>query len=194
MEPKLIEIAQRIRELREIMGFSIQEMAEATHVSAQEYEELETGTKDFSFTFLYHCGEKFGVDMIELLTGENPHLSSYTIVRGGAGLPIKRREGFSYYHLAANFKNKLAEPFLVRAPYREEEQHLPIHLSKHEGQEFDYILKGHMRFVHENHVEDLQAGDSVLYDSGKGHGMIATGGEECLFLAIILRDADGKTN
>ena len=187
MEPRLIEIAQRIRALREIMEFSSEEMANAAGVSVEENEILESGAQDFSFTFLYRCAQKFGVDMIELLTGENPHLTNYTVVRGGKGLPIRRREGFEYYHLASNFRDKLAEPFYVKAPYRAEEQDRPIALSTHKGQEFDFILKGTLSFAHEDHFEELEAGDSVLYDSGKGHGMIAVGGEPCEFLAIILR-------
>ncbi len=66
-------------------------------------------------------------------------MSFYSIVRRGEGLDIRRRAGFRYEHLGYRFKNKLAEPFFVTAPYLEEEQDKPIHLSTHEGQEFDYI-------------------------------------------------------
>ena len=71
MEPRIKEIAQRIGELRDILGYSVEEMAEATSVSVDEYKYLESGESDFSFTFLFKCAEKFGVDMIELVTGEN---------------------------------------------------------------------------------------------------------------------------
>ena len=64
--------------------------------------------------------------------------------------------------------------------------------STHEGQEFDYILSGQLRFVHENHVETLNPGDSVLYDSGKPHGMISIGGNDCVFLAVVIKDSDGQ--
>ena len=77
---------------------------------------------------------------------------------------------------------------LVVAPYSEEEQNAPIHLSHHSGQEFDYILSGSLRVEFEgggSHV--LHAGDCVYYDSGHGHGMIAVGGEDCQFLAIVLK-------
>lgn len=84
-------------------------------------------------------------------------------------------------------KGKLCEPFLVTAPYKAEEQNAPIHLSTHEGQEFDFILKGTLKAQFEEHTEILHEGDSVLYDSSHGHGMIATNGEECVFLAIILK-------
>ncbi len=189
MDPKIHEIAQRIRSLREIWGFSIEEMAKAANVSEKEYEILEKGqSSDYSFTFLYRCAEKFQVDIVELLTGENPNLGQYTIVRGGKGLVINRREGFTYNHLAAYFKNKTSEPFLVRAPYRPEEEDLPIKMNKHDGQEFNYILEGSLKFAHGKHTEILNAGDSVYYNSSVDHGMIATNGKDCTFLAIVMKD------
>lgn len=190
MEPKIAEIAERIHALREIMEFTPKEMADAAGVSEEEYLTLESGKKDFSFTFLYSCAKKFGVDMIELVTGENPHLSGYTVVRAGEGLPIKRRAGFTYFHLAANFKDKLAEPFLVTAPYHADAEDGPIALSTHAGQEMDYVLTGSLRFAHNGHTELLKAGDSVFYNSGVGHGMVAVGGEPCTFLAIVLKKPD----
>lgn len=49
-----------------------------------------------------------------------------------------------------------------------------------------------MRFAYEGHVEELEAGDALLYDSGRGHGMIATGGEPCRFLAIVMKPGEGE--
>lgn len=187
MQPNIAEIAERIRALREIMEISTEEMAEVTGVPLEEYRELESGKKDFSFTFLYNCAERFGVDLIEIVTGENPHLSGYCVTRKGKGLPIKRRQGFKYEHLAATFRDKISEPFLVTAPYIEEEQDKPIALSVHEGQEMDYIISGELKFVHGDRVEILKAGDSVYYDSGKGHGMIAVGGQDCVFISVVMR-------
>lgn len=190
MEPNIKEVAGRIRALREDMDLTMQEMADATGRTVSEYAAQESGEQDLSFTFLYKCAERLGVDVIEILTGENPHLSGYSLMRDDEGLSIKRRAGFEYLHKAPHFKNKLAEPFLVTAPYLEEEQGVPIHLSYHKGQEIDYILKGKMRFAYENHVEELEAGDMLMYDSGRGHGMIATGGEPCVFLAIVMKPQD----
>ncbi|MDO4290584.1 MAG: cupin domain-containing protein [Eggerthellaceae bacterium] len=192
MEPNIKEVANRIRALREDMDLSMQEMADATGRSVAEYAAQESGEHDLSFTFLYKCAEKFGVDVIEILTGENPHLTGYSLTRAHDGLSIKRRAGFEYLHKAPHFRHKLAEPFLVTAPYLEEEQNVPIHLSRHAGQEIDYIISGKMRFAYEEHVEELEAGDMLMYDSGRGHGMIATGGEPCVFLAIVLKPHEDK--
>lgn len=187
MDTNTQEVARRIKALREDSGLTIQEMAEATGRTADEYEAQENGASDLSFTFLSKCADRLEVDVIELLTGENPHLAGYSITRADEGLSIKRREGFEYLHKAPHFKNKLCEPFLVTAPFLEEEQHGPIHLSYHAGQELDYIISGRMRFAYEDHIEELGAGDTLLYDSGHGHGMIAIDGEPCTFLAIVMK-------
>ena len=174
MEPNIEEVAGRIRALREDLDITMQEMADATGRSTAEYAAQESGQHDLSFTFLYKCAQRLGVDVIELLTGEDPHLSGYSLTRAAEGLSIKRRAGFEYLHKAPHFKNKLAEPFLVTAPYLE-------------GQELDYIISGRMRFAYEDHIEELEAGDLLMYDSGRGHGMIATGGEPCTFLAVVMK-------
>ena len=192
MEPRIAEVAKRIRALREDSDLTMQEMADAVGCSVAEYSAMESGSQDLSFTFLYRSAERLGVDIIDVLTGEGPHLSGYSLVRAGKGLSIQRRAGFSYSHLAPTFKHKLCEPMLVTAPYKEEEQGAPIHLSRHDGQEFDYILAGHLRFAYGEHVEELHPGDAVLYESSRGHGMIAIGGEPCAFLALVLKGHDAE--
>jgi len=188
--PDIAEVKRRIKALREDLELSVQDMAEATDRSVEEYEAQESGDKDLSFTFLFKCAQKLGVDVIDLLTGETPNLTGYEVTRKGAGLNIIRREGFEYLHQASFFKDKLCEPFVVTAPYIEAEQDEPIHLSNHKGQELDYIISGRLRFAYEQHVEEVGPGDTLFYDSGRGHGMIAIGGEPCVFLAVVLKPAD----
>lgn len=190
MQPSITDVVQRIRSLREDCDFTMQEMAEATGITVAEYEAIEAGSEDLSFTFLFRAAEKFGVDMVDLLTGEGSHLTGFSVVRAGEGLAIKRRAGFEYRHLAAVFKDRLCEPFVVTAPFDAEADAAPVHLSSHEGQELDFIISGSLRFAFEEHVEILGPGDSVYYDSGRGHGMVATGGEPCTFLAVVLKPAE----
>lgn len=187
MGTQIREIAERIRGLREMLEISAEEMAKVTGLSPEAYTEMEKGEADFSFTFLLKCAERFRVDIVELMTGSDPKLHFYTVVRSGKGLPIQRRESFTYRHLAYLFKSKFAEPFLVTAPYSEKAQNEPIEHSTHEGQEFDYILRGSLKVDLDGHVEVLNAGDAVYYDSGHPHGMIATGGADCEFLAVVLK-------
>ena len=181
------EVAERLKGMRDILNISKEEMCEKTGVSMEEYDLIENGEKDFSVTFVYKCAEVFGVDIIELLTGENPKLKRYNVIRKGTGLPVKRREGFEYQHLAYLFKDKRIEPFMVIAPFNAEEQDKPITLSSHEGQEFDYIISGKLKIVIDGKIKVLSAGDSIIYDSSAPHGMIAVDGNKCEFLAILIK-------
>ena len=186
-EPNIKEVAERIRLLREDCDFSMQEMADATGRSVAEYAKQESGEQDLSFTFLYKCAKKLGVDVIDLLTGETPHLRGYSLVRAGEGVNIKRESEFIYLHKAPRLKNKLAEPFVVTVPYDAALQDKPMHLSYHAGQELDYVLSGRMRFSYENkHFEELGPGDTLMYDSGRGHGIIAIDGADCVILAVVI--------
>lgn len=181
------EIAERLKGLREIMEIPASEMAEATGIDESAYLEYESGKKDFSVTILYNCAEKFGVDVTELLTGISPKLGSYSVVRAGHGVITERRHQFTYEHLAHNFKDRTAEPFLVNAPYEKDAEERPIALSTHKGQEMDYILSGKLLFSINGKTEVLNEGDTVYYDSAQPHGMIAVGGRDCKFLAIVLK-------
>lgn len=180
------DIAARIRSLREDYEISVEEMAEATGRTPKEYEARESGDMDLTFTFVYKCAKKFGVDVVELLTGESPRLRRYEIVRNGEGLVLERHTDFHYLHKAPHFKNRMGETFLVDVPYQPQSQHEPIHLSYHEGQEMDFVLKGHLRFRFEgDRFEEVGPGDTIYYDSGRGHGMIAIGGEDAQILAVV---------
>ena len=191
MENQLKIIAERVKEARALAGKTAAEMAEIIGISESQYKEYESGTQDFSFTFLYKCAKIFGLDVYDLLSGENPKLSAYQVVRNGEGFPLARRKGFSYNHLAVNFKDKQTEPFLVTAPYNEGAENAAIPLSSHRGVEFDYVLKGTLRVQIGTHFEILNAGDSIYYNSETPHGMVAVGGSPCEFLAI-LTDSSGN--
>ena len=75
MNEQIEMMAKRLAGLREILEISQQEMAEVTGVSLEEYQQLEAGKKDFSFSFLFKAANRFGVDVTELVTGDRAKLS-----------------------------------------------------------------------------------------------------------------------
>jgi len=186
MDYNLKEVAQRIKELREAKGYTPAELAKLTDVSLDDYLVLEQGETDFSFTFIYKCAKACNVEVIDILEGTSSTLTSYAVTRKGEGAKIVRKKGFVYNNLAPKFKNKLAEPFLVEAPFLAEEQAAPIKLSSHKGQEIDIIVSGTLKVQVGSHIEILNEGDSIFYDSATPHGMIATSPDGCVFNAIVL--------
>lgn len=186
MLSEIKDVGERLKGMRDILDITAEEMAEITGVTLETYLAVESGDKDFSFTFLYKAARRFGIDLTELLTGESPHLSGYAIVRKGQGMPIERRKGFKYLNLAAQFKKRQAEPFLVTAPYDQQAEQADIMLNAHEGQEMDYVLSGAMKIRIEDHEEVLREGDTIYYDAMRPHGMVAVDGQPCRFLAIVI--------
>ncbi len=190
IETKLSEVAKRIRELREIEGFSIEEMAQKTELSTEEYKNYENGSTDLPFTFIHKCALAFNIEMVDLIQGSSANLSSYQVVRGGNGQITVDEDGIMIKNLAPKFRNKLSEPYWVRYEYSEEQQNKPIHTTTHSGQEFDYIVSGRLKVQVGSHTEILSEGDSIFYDSSTEHGMIAVDDKPCTFLAIILAGED----
>lgn len=186
IDMQIIQMAQRIRELREIEGLSIENMAALTGLSVSEYIECENGKSDLNFAFLYRCASALRVDVTDIIKGSSPRLSSMIVTRKGAGQRIEKAHGMTYHNLAARFKNRIAEPLYVCASYSEDALNKPIELTTHVGQECDIVISGKLKVQVGDHTEILEAGDTVYYDSSTPHGMIAVGGEDCYFYAIVL--------
>ena len=190
---KIQETAHRIRELREISGISVEEMAQRTGVSVEEYIACESGSRNMSIAFLYRCVLIFGVDMGDLLEGRSPKLRSYALTRKGEGQRIEEAHHMVGYNLAADFRNRIALPLYMEIKYRPGAEQEPIELVTHEGQECDIVIRGSMKIQIGGKTEILHAGDTIYYDSGTPHGMIAAEGEDCAFYAIVLSNSAART-
>ncbi len=183
---QLMEIASRIKEMRDIMGWSIEEMAEKTEVSVEDYNAYETASADIPFSFIHKCALAFDVEMTELLEGRSARLSGYTVTRKGMGQSTAKEDGIDIKNLAPKFKDKIAEPYWVRYEYDASQENKQIHLTTHSGQEFDLVMSGSLKVQIGNKVEILNEGDSIYYNSSTPHGMIAIGGKDCVFCAVVL--------
>ena len=187
---QLTEIAARIKEMREILGYSVTEMAAATEVSTEQYISFESGDADLPFSFIHKCALTFGIELTELLEGRSARLSSYTVTRKGEGLQTAKEEGITIQDLAPKFKSKIAEPYWVKYEFSQKQQNEPIHLTRHSGQEFDLVISGSLMVQVGTNKEVLHAGDSIYYNSSTPHGMIAVEGEDCVFCAVVLPGDD----
>ncbi len=192
MDYKIREVAGRIRELREISGISVEEMAQRTDVSTEEYIQCEAGSRNLSVAFLYRCTLILGVDMGDLLEGSSPKLQSYALTRKGEGQRIEEAHHMVGYNLAAGFRNRIGLPLYMELKYRPGAEFEDIQLVTHEGQECDIILRGHMKIQIGSRSEILHPGDCIYYDSATPHGMIAVDGEDCAFYAFVLSNSAAR--
>ena len=184
MTEQLLEIYHRLGALRDIMDISPEKMAEAMKLDLAEYLAYERGQRDFSFSFLRNAAGILGVDIVDILSGESPRLTTCALTRSGGGYDIERFEKYDYKHLAYTFSNKRAEPFLVTV---EPEESAALTPHSHEGQEFNYMVSGGMEFHMGGMVYELGEGDSVYFDSSLPHTMRAVGGHPAKFIAVVVK-------
>ncbi|WP_031516738.1 cupin domain-containing protein [Desulfofalx alkaliphila] len=174
----------RLSMLRESMGFTPEQIVEELDIPLEDYLLYEAGKKDFSFSFLYNVASVLGVDVLDIISGESPKLSLCSVVRAGGGYDINRRKAYSYKHLAYTFRDKKAEPFLVTV---EPSGDATPERHSHEGQEFNYMVSGSMKFFIGDMVYTLNEGDSVYFDSSVPHAMKTLGDTPAKFLAIVIK-------
>ncbi len=183
MKEQLIEMGQRLAELREIKGFKPEELAEKLKMPYEEYIAYENGERDFAFSFMYNVATLLEVDVFNLLSGHSPKLSDCAVVRRGHEFYVKKEGAYDYKHLAYTFKDKKAEPFFVMCMPGEEDEKL----HSHEGQEFQFVLSGVMQFNIGNISYELHKGDSVYFNSAIPHGMKVLGDKPVKFLSVVMK-------
>jgi transcriptional regulator with XRE-family HTH domain len=184
MKEQIQLIAERIKELREISHLSAEQLAQELSVSLELLLQYESGKVDIPVGFLFKVAHKLGIELTAILSGENPKLHVYCVVRKDKGLSVDRRKQYRYESLASNFINKKVEPFIVRIP--PDTETAPVEFNSHPGQEFNYVIEGTMKIIIDNHEVILNEGDSIYYDSGCKHAMKAMNNSTVKMLAIVL--------
>ena len=138
-----MEIASRVKDMREVCEISVQEMAEKLDVPVETYTKYESGELDIPASILYEASQIFNVDTSLLLTGEDTRMSVFAVTRKDKGVRINRREAYDYENLASNFAHKTIEPFIVTVMPRDD-NYMP-EPNYHKGYEFVYVLEGKLR-------------------------------------------------
>ena len=192
LDLKIGEVASRIKELRHIEGISKETMAKLTGVTVAEYAACEAGDHDLSFAFIYRCALAFHVNVTDIIEGSSPKLKHYTVTRAGQGAVIQKAHGMVYHGLAGDFRDRVSEPLYVQCKYDADAERKAIELTAHNGQELDIVISGQMKIQIGSHTEVLGPGDSIYYDSSTPHGMIAVGGADMEFYAIVLAGGKGE--
>lgn len=176
------QVARRLRGLRDALDLSIEDIASQCGITTELYASYEDGSSDIPVSFLHRLANNYGVELTALLFGEEPKMASYFVTRAGKGIKTERTKAYSYQDLAAGFAHRNIAPFIVTVEPNKEK---PMTMNTHQGQEFNYVLEGSMEIVIGGNSIILNAGDSIMFDSQRQHGMKAIGDNPVKFLAII---------
>jgi acetyl-CoA synthetase len=191
-ENRIQLIAERIQDLRESSGYNLEEVSTGIGIPIEEYAKYENGELDFPLSVIHNLAHFYKVEMSEILEGSSARLSNYIVTRKGNGMQVSFEHGIQALDLASKFKNRIAEPYACVYKYEESLQNKPIELITHKGQEMDIVIKGQLKVQVGNHIEVLNEGDSIYFDSTQPHGELAVGGQDCEFYAIVLHSEDAQ--
>ncbi len=184
MPEKIKAVALRIKTLREISGESIRDVSMKMNVPEEAYAGFESGKTDIPMSFLYEVANYFKVELTALLTGGEPHMHTYSLVRAGSGPVVERRKEYKYADMAYNFQHKKMEVFEVTV--EPEKGGKKARLNSHPGQEYNYCLEGSLKVTLGKNEVIMNKGDSLYFDSAIMHSMEAMDNKPARFLAILL--------
>jgi len=184
MDEQIKQIGERLKGLRDVLDIPVEEIAALCGVPVDNYLKVEAGEAELSISNMQKISRQYGITLDVILFGEEPLMNFYFLTRKGQGLSVERRKAYKYQSLASGFRNRKAEPFLVKV------EPLPDGIvpdkNSHEGQEFDIVASGTMEITIGNKTLTLNEGDSIYFDAKRPHCMRAIGGKPLEFLAIII--------
>ena len=175
------EIGARLRELREVSDYTIEQLAGELNLSPELYASYEKNGKDVPISVIYEIANKFKVDFAEIVTGESAKLETYHLIRRGGGKVVNRNPEYHFEDLAFRYANKVMQPLLVTL----EPTDAVAKLICHSGQEFNLVLEGTVIVTLGDKEFSLTAGDSIYFNPTIPHGQRCGGAEKARFLTVI---------
>ena len=175
------DIALRLRELREVCGYTVEQLARELNLDVKVYENYEKDGRDIPISVIFDVANLFHVDFNEILTGSGGKLETYHVVRAGEGKPVDRVPGYSFSDLAFRYVKKVMQPLLVTLEPSEKTPDLITH----KGQEFNYVTEGSIYLVFGDREILLNRGDCIYFNSSLPHGQRCAGDVSATFLTVI---------
>ena len=178
-------VCERIGELRQLAGWSLDVLSQASGVSRSMLSQIERGQANPTLAVTVKIASAFGQTVSELLdqTGETPNIR---VIRAGDRTHMFREDDTCTIRTLSPLNlEKDVEFYELRLP-----QDGTLTSSPHfEGtREFLTVHKGRVQITSGTDVNDLSKGDSASYRADVAHEIRNTGrGEAIVFLVVIYR-------
>jgi len=178
------EFGRRLRDLRRSHDWTLAEVAQRSGLAISTISKVERGLMALTYDRMLQLARGLDVDMAELFTSEGEAFApgSFAVAPLGS---FRRQETGNYVYemLFSEIRNKAMTPMLgtLRAGHGLNFDDFV----RHPGQEFLMVLEGSVTV----HAEDrppvtLNAGDSIYFDSARGHLYSAAGRRDARILVV----------
>jgi transcriptional regulator with XRE-family HTH domain len=183
------KIGEKLRQLRESKKISIETLARQSHCHVDQLQQIEDGALVPSLTPLMEISRALGVRLGTLLDDdpvEGPvvfnSVEAPNVLRFSGKDPEATSSNLDFYSMGSGKRDRHMEPFMIDVKPRSSEA---PPLSAHEGEEFIYVLSGAIQINYGKSTYELEAGESIYYDSVVPHDVHARGEENARILAVI---------
>ena len=187
-ELKDLNLGQKIKNLRQRKGISLQQIVERTGLSKPLLSQIESEVVAPPVATLLKISKALNVNIGYFFQEEETGKRA-VVVRKNERKQVFRRihedpskVGYYYESLAYPKADKHMEPFHVQFEIKRKED---LIFFTHKGEEFVFILEGQLEFNYENETFLLEVGDSLYFDSSLPHAFRATGKKNALAIDVI---------
>ena len=180
------DLGGRLRTLRQRNRWSLATVSEKTGLATSTLSRIENNRLSLTYEKLLQLSRGLGVDLAELISGEEERDAATRTGRRaftppGAGREIQTKYHY-YRYLCTELTGKKMTPIIGKTSATD------IHdvggFLHHDGEEMVYVISGTLE-VHTEFYEALrvEAGGCVYFDSNMGHAFVAVGGP-ATFLSV----------
>ena len=180
----------RLRDLRQLRGLSLAQVARAASVTKGYLSKVEAGVATPSVAVLTQLAKVYNISISELFD-EGDGTSRFSLVRAGERRRFDRggRElGYVYEAVSFRKSDRIAEAFFLTMPVLGAADPHPTF--KHKGEEVFICLQGRIHFVYGSSEYILDEGDCVQFDPSVEHRGEAYGDGPAQALVVILPKVD----
>ena len=173
---KRAPVGQKIKKARTSKKMKLEQLANETGFSIDYLKEIESGKAIPPVGALLQISRALEIDSGALLKEPESRLESRIKAH------TKRTENYAYTTLTPGAENKHLKAFLVAVKARQDHKGVGYH---HEGEEFVYVLTGKIEVIVGEHVNVLDKGDSLHFNSGIRHKLTNISDETAELLVVI---------
>ncbi len=173
---ELEPIGKKIKKVRTKKKITLNGMANETGFSIDYLKQIEAGKKIPPVGALLQIARALEIDSGFFLREQDTAMQ--TRVRAFS----KRTDNYAYTTLTPGAENKHLKAFKVTIEAQKDHEGVGY---QHEGEEFVYVLKGKVEITVGEHVNRLDAGDSLHFNSGIRHRMRNLSDDTAEMLVVV---------
>ena len=171
-----VPVGTKIKKARTSKKFTLDRVANETGFSIEYLKEVETGKVMPPVGALLQIARALEIDSGSLLREPESKLESRIKAH------TKRTDNYAYTTLTPGAENKHLKAFRVLIEAQQDHKGVDYH---HEGEEFVYVLAGKIEVVVGEHINTLEQGDSLHFNSGIRHKLKSVSDDTAELIVVI---------